>query len=154
MEERISYQDLGSKLMKGLSNIDYQLKKSGLDLKLIELVKYRVSQINGCAFCLDMHHKEIIEMGEEELRLHSLPAWRECPFYSDKERAVLAFAEAVTETSNKEIGDDIFDPLKKIFSKQEIAALTIVVTQINTWNRVNKVFRTTPGNYTVGQFDL
>lgn len=153
MEERISYEDLGSKLMKELSNIDYQLKKSGLDLKLMELVKYRVSQINGCAFCLDMHHKEIIEMGEEELRLHSLPAWRECPFYSDKERAVLAFAEAVTETG-KEIDHDIFDPLKDFFSKQEIAALTIAVTQINTWNRVNKVFRTTPGNYTVGQFDL
>lgn len=153
MEERISYQDLEPKLMKGLSTIDYQLKKSGLDLQLMELLKYRVSQINGCAFCLDMHHKELVEMGEEELRLHSLPAWRECPYYTDKERAVLAFAEALTNTNKRHIDDDIFDLLKNFFSKSEIAALTVAVAQINTWNRVNIAFRTTPGNYTVGQFE-
>ncbi|MDR8391392.1 carboxymuconolactone decarboxylase family protein [Aliifodinibius sp. S!AR15-10] len=153
MTERISYQDIQPELMKGINNIEHQLKKSGLDLKLLELVKYRVSQINGCAYCLDMHHKELIEMGEEELRLHSLPAWRECPFYSDKERAVLAFAEAVTKADSTEIEDRFFEPLAEFYSKPEIAALTVAVTQINTWNRINKVFRPTPGNYTVGQFE-
>lgn len=152
MTERISYEDLNPKLMKGINNIEYQLKKSGLNLKLLELVKYRVSQINGCAFCLDMHHKELIEMGEEELRMHSLPAWRECPFYTDKERAVLAFAEAVTKADSEGINDQVFEPLTNFYTKSEIAALTVGVTQINTWNRINKVFRTTPGNYTVGQF--
>ncbi|NGP87778.1 carboxymuconolactone decarboxylase family protein [Fodinibius halophilus] len=152
MTERISYQDVAPAFMNSLNNIEQQLKKSGLSLKLLELVKYRVSQVNSCAFCLDMHHKEALELGEEELRLHSLPAWRECPFYSDKERVVLAFAEAVTNAIDGEVEDHVFNPLQRFFSKQEIAALTIAITQINTWNRINKVFRTVPGKYQVGQF--
>lgn len=119
---------------------------------VVKIKKYRVSQINGCAFCLDMHHKEALELGEEELRLHSLPAWRECPFYTDKERVVLAFAEAVTKADSTEIEDRFFEPLTDFYSKTEIAILTVAITQINTWNRINKVFRPTPGNYTVGQF--
>ncbi|SHF10907.1 alkylhydroperoxidase AhpD family core domain-containing protein [Fodinibius roseus] len=151
MTERISYQDVVPELIKGLNNIEQQLKKTGLDLKLLELVKYRVSQINGCAYCLDMHHKELLEMGEEELRMHSLPAWRECLFYTDKERAVLAFAEAVTKADSEGVDDQVFESLTKFYSKSEIAALTVGITQINTWNRINKVFGTTPGNYIVGQ---
>ena len=152
MTERISYQDMAKDVMDGLMKNEFYLKKSGLDLKLIELMKYRVSQINGCAYCLDMHHKEAIQMGETELRLHSLAAWREAPYYSEKERAVLAFAEALTNANHQDVGDELFQVLEKLFSKAEIANLTLAVTQINTWNRINKVFRTTPGNYKVGQY--
>ena len=152
MTERISFRDVNPNLMKRVMDIELYLKKSGLDLKLLELVKYRVSQINGCAYCLDMHHKEAIEMGEEELRLHSLPVWRECPFYTDKERAVLAFAEAVTSTNYKDVDDEVFSDLEPFYSLEEIADLTLAITQINTWNRINRVFRPVPGNYKVGQY--
>lgn len=152
MTERISYQHLNSKFLKSNSSIKQYLKQSGLDPKLRELLSYRVSQINGCAFCLDMHHKELIHMGEEELRLHSMPAWQECPFYTDKERAALVFAEAVTNANNADVSDGIFSQLKRFFSESEIVALTVAITQTNTWNRINKVFRPTPGNYEAGQF--
>lgn len=152
MTERISYQHLDPKFLKSNSSIRQYLKQSGLEPKLRELLSYRVSQINGCAFCLDMHHKELIHMGEEELRLHSMPAWRECPFYTDKERAALVFAEAITNANNDDVSDGIFNQLKKFFSESEIVALTVAITQTNTWNRINKVFRPTPGNYETGQF--
>jgi AhpD family alkylhydroperoxidase len=152
MTERIANQDVNKGLMDGLLKSEYYLKKSGLDLKLIELMKYRVSQINGCAFCLDMHHKEAIHMGETALRIYSLAAWRECPFYSEKERAVFAFAEALTLASQKDITDEVYQNLEKYFTKAEIADLTLAVTQINTWNRLNKVFRPVPGNYVPGQY--
>ncbi|MCW9705566.1 carboxymuconolactone decarboxylase family protein [Fodinibius salsisoli] len=152
MDERISYQDLNPNLLNSVNRVNQYLAQSDLDPKLRELINYRVSQINGCAFCLDMHHKELIHMGEEELRLHSLPAWQECPFYTRKEKAALAFAEAVTNANKMDVGDNIYDQLKEFFSESEIADLTLAVTQINVWNRVNKVFRPTPGNYEVGQF--
>lgn len=153
MNERISYQDINPKLIKSINSPNQYLGQSGLDPKLRELLNYRVSQINGCAYCLDMHHKELIHMGDEELRLHSLPAWRECPFYTDQEKAALAFAEAVTNANTTDVDDKIFDRLKKFFSESEIVELTVAVTQTNTWNRINKVFRPTPGNYEVGQFE-
>ncbi|SHF81936.1 alkylhydroperoxidase AhpD family core domain-containing protein [Fodinibius roseus] len=152
MTERISYQNLSSKLLKSINSVKPYLGQSGLDPKFRELLSYRVSQINGCAYCLDMHHKELIHLGEDELRLHSLPAWRECPFYTDKEKAALAFAEAVTNANKTDIDDHIFDRLKVFFSESEITYLTLTVTQTNTWNRINKVFRPVPGNYKVGQF--
>ncbi|MFC4874927.1 carboxymuconolactone decarboxylase family protein [Negadavirga shengliensis] len=152
MTERISFVELDSKLFDGMNRTEMYLKKSGLDLKLLELIKYRVSQINGCAFCLDMHHKEAIHMGESELRLHSLAAWKECPFYDEKERAALAFAETLTLAARQEAGDEVFDELARHFSKQEIASLTLAVTQINAWNRINKAFGTIPGAYQVGQY--
>lgn len=152
MNERISYQDVNPKLLNSVNRVNRYLEQSDLDPKLRELINFRVSQINGCAFCLDMHHKELIHMGEEELRLHSLPAWRECPFYTDKEKAVLAFAEAVTNANNTDVEDDVYNQLKEFFSESAIADLTVSVTQINTWNRINKVFRPIPGNYKGGQF--
>lgn len=152
MTERISFQDVSTGLMDGLMKSEMYLKRSGLDLKLIELMKYRVSQINGCAYCLDMHHKEAIHMGETELRLYSLAVWRECPYYSEKERAVLAFAEALTQVSQQDIDDALFETLVQHFSKAQIADLTLAVAQINTWNRINRVFRPIPGNYKVNQY--
>lgn len=151
MDERIAYQDINPKLLNSINRVNQYLSQSELDPKLQELINYRVSQINGCAYCLDMHHKELMHMGEEELRLHSLPAWRECPFYTSKEKAALAFAEAVTHANKMDVEDDLFNRLKEFFSESEIADLTVAVTQINTWNRMNKVFRPTPGNYEVGK---
>jgi len=151
MTERISLQDVQKGLIDGLLKTESYIKKSGLDLKLVELVKYRVSQINGCAFCLDMHHKEATAMGETELRLHSLAAWRECPYYSEKEIAVLAYAEALTDGDQHAI-DNSFDTLSTLFSKAEIADLTVAVSQINSWNMINKAFKPIPGNYKVGQY--
>jgi AhpD family alkylhydroperoxidase len=113
-------------------------------------MQHRVSQINGCGYCLDMHHKDAIHLGESELRLHTLPAWKECPYFTDKERAVLAYAESLTLHADAD--DAVFDGLKPFFSMAEIADLTLAVAQINSWNRINKAFRSTPGNYQVGQF--
>ncbi|MGI9542416.1 MAG: carboxymuconolactone decarboxylase family protein [Cyclobacteriaceae bacterium] len=152
MEERISYYELPQEFLEGLHKTEAYLKSSGLDLKLLELMKYRISQINGCAYCIDMHHKEAIHLGETELRVHSLAAWRECPFYDEKERAVLAFAEVLTIANLNAVEDEVYDNLSKFYSKVEIAILTLGITQINTWNRINKVFRSTPGQYKVGQF--
>lgn len=151
MTERISYQEVSKGFADGLMKTEYYLKNSGLDQKLIELMKYRVSQINGCAYCLDMHHKEAVHLGEDELRIHSLAAWKDCPFYNEKERAVLAYAEALTLPDNQESYKETFDKLIAYFSKSEIADLTLAITQINTWNRINKAFGAIPGNYKVAQ---
>lgn len=151
MKERIFQHDLPKGIYDGTMKSELYLTKSGLDIKLLELLKYRVSQINGCAYCLDMHHKDAIHLGESELRLHSLAAWRECPFYSDQERAALSFAEALTLASQKDIDDELFGEMERFFTKSEIANITLAITQINTWNRFNKVFKPVPGNYQVHQ---
>lgn len=151
MRERITYQEVPKGFADGLMKTEYYLKNCGLDQKLMELMKYRVSQINACAYCLDMHHKEAIHRGEDELRIHSLAAWRECPFYNEKERAVLAYAEALTVPDHQNTYKEAFDALVGHFSKPEIADLTLAITQINTWNRINKAFGAVPGNYKVEQ---
>ena len=151
MQPRVSFQEIHPILYDGLKRIE-KYTKSVLDPKLAELVKYRISQINSCAFCLDMHYKEAIHHGEEELRLHSLPAWRECPYYTNEERAVLAFAEAVTKPSDFGLSDTIYDELAKFYDKEKIVALTAAIIHINSWNRMNFVFRPVPGNYKVGMY--
>ncbi|MEQ6118782.1 carboxymuconolactone decarboxylase family protein [Reichenbachiella sp. MALMAid0571] len=152
MKERISYQELDSGLLAGVNKTEVYLHSSGFDKKLLELVKYRVSQINGCAFCLDMHHQEAVNLGESELRLHSVVAWRDCPFYSDQEKTTLNFAEVLTNANHQDVEDDLYAQLTQFYSKKEIAVLTVAITNINTWNRINKVFKTIPGNYKIGQF--
>ena len=152
MSERISFHDTSKGFIDGMMKSEAYLKRSTVDHKLLELIKYRVSQINGCAYCLDMHHKEATHLGESELRLHSLAAWRECPFYDGKERAALAFAEAMTQTQPYVLSDEVFDSLAAFYSKAEVADITLTVTQINAWNRLNRAFRPVPGNYNVGQF--
>ena len=144
MAQRITFQDTPKDVLDILMKGEIHLKASGLDHKLLELLKYRVSQINGCARCLDMHHKEAIRLGEAEQRLHTLAAWRDCPYYTDKERAVLAFAEALTNIGHSDIDDELYDGLAAFFSTNEIIDLTFAVTQINTWNRINRTFRMEP----------
>lgn len=151
MTPRIDFPDLNKGFMDGLMKINYFLNNSGLSRNLLELINYRVSQINGCAYCLDMHFKDLIVMGEDPQRIHSVIVWRECPYYTDQERAALAFAEALTHASQQDIDDNLYNNLTAYFSKAEIANLTLAVSHINTWNRLNKTFRPVPGNYTPGQ---
>jgi AhpD family alkylhydroperoxidase len=146
MAQRLTFQETPREVLDVLMTAENYLNASGLDHKLLELMKYRVSQINGCARCLDIHHKEAIKLGETEQRLHTVAAWRDCTYYTDKERAVLAFAEALTKISEEDIDDELYNTLSELFSKREIVDLTLAVTQINTWNRLNRTFRMGPGN--------
>jgi AhpD family alkylhydroperoxidase len=147
--ERISQKDVPAGLLQTLLHVQNYVDNSGLDIKLLELVRMRVSQINSCAYCLDMHFKEGVEAGETPLRLISVSAWRETPYYSPKEQAALAFAETLTNMPSEEHSGHIHDELNKYFSKEEIAKLTLAVIQINSWNRLTRSFGTVPGNYQV-----
>ena len=127
--------------------LEGQVRKSGLEPSLLHLVRMRASQINGCAYCLDMHSKEARAAGETEQRLYCLPAWRETPFYSEREQAALAWTEAVTLISEGHAPDDVFEMARKIFSEEELAALTLAIVSINGWNRFAISFRAAPGSF-------
>lgn len=148
MEQRLNVHEKGQNALKTLFGIGAYLKKSPVEISLIELVLFRVSQINGCAYCLDMHYKDARAHGETEQRLYSISAWRETPYYTDKERAGLAWAEAVT---NCDVPDTTYNRVKEHFTEQELIDLTLAITTINTWNRINLAFPNTPGTYQVGQ---
>ena len=145
--ERISYGDIPTGMFEHLRKLEDFIKKSSINNQLLELIKLRVSQKNGCAYCVDMHYKELKKTGETELRLSSLCVWEETPYFSEKERAVLAFADSLTKLRRTPFPDEAYNPLLKLFSKEEICVLTLAITQINTWNRLMKVFLFTPGNY-------
>lgn len=147
--ERISYNDLPTGLIDAMLQVQTYIDKSGLDPLLLELMRTRVSQINSCAYCLDMHHKLALHMGETVQRLISVSAWREAPYYSEKEQAVLEFAERLTRMPEEKHNHDIHEGLLKHFSKQEIALLSLAVVQINSWNRLMASFGTVVGNYKV-----
>ena len=121
--------------------IEAYLKDCGLETALIELVKMRASQINGCAFCLDMHSKDARRLGESEQRLYLLDAWRESPLYSPRERAALAWTEALTQITDGHASDDVFEAVRQHFTDTELANLTLLIGQINTWNRFAIGFR-------------
>ncbi|WP_316741067.1 carboxymuconolactone decarboxylase family protein [Pedobacter antarcticus] len=149
MEQRINIQEKGQNALKLLYNIGGYLKKSALENALLELVFFRVSQINSCAFCLDMHSKDARAKGETEQRLYGLSAWRETPYYTTRERAALGWAEAVTACN---VSDVVYQEAIKEFTEQELIDLTFAITTINTWNRLNLAFPTQAGTYQVGQF--
>jgi AhpD family alkylhydroperoxidase len=130
--------------MKGLE--DY-LHQCGLEESLLHLIKLRASQINGCAYCLDMHWKDLKSIGEPDHRLYELDAWEESPFYSDRERAAIAWTEAVTRVADSRVPDALYDEVRKQFSEKEIANLTFAVAAINAWNRLAISARITPGTY-------
>lgn len=154
MQQRINFAEKGHGAMKALFGLGGYLMKSGkLEKNLVELVNMRVSQINGCAFCLDMHSKDLRAAGETEQRLYLLSAWREAPFYTEKERAALEWAEAVTLLTNREVPDEVYGRARAQFSEEELIDLTIAVTAINTWNRINVAFRTEAGGYVPGMFN-
>jgi AhpD family alkylhydroperoxidase len=125
------------------------VRNCGLDHSLLELVKLRASQINGCAHCIDMHTKELRADGESEQRLYLLNAWQESPFYSDRERAALAWTEAVTLVADGHVPDEVYDQARKQFTEEELANLTFALVAINAANRLNIAFRTVPGSHQV-----
>lgn len=152
MEQRINLFEKGQGVMKAMFGMNAYLAKSTIEKPLLHLVEFRVSQLNGCAYCLDMHSKDLRAGGENEQRLYCLHAWRESPFYTNRERAALAWAEAVTFVADGGVPDEVYEQVKKELSEQEIVDLTLAVVAINGWNRINVAFRTTPGTYEVGQF--
>lgn len=147
--ERISNKDVPAGFYHGLLKSQEYVDHCGVDHFLLHLIRMRVSQINSCAYCLDMHYKEGIHMGESAQRLISVSAWRETTYYSPKEQAVLAFAEKLTHMHAEEHSHDIHEELSKYFSTQEIANLTLAVIQINSWNRLVRSFGTIAGSYQV-----
>jgi len=150
MEQRLDFLKTTPNVVRAMLGLHKPLSQSGLETKLLDLVYFRVSQINGCAYCLDMHSKDLRAAGESEQRLYTLEAWRESPFYTDRERAALAWAEAVTTLRDKEVPDDVYEQARAQFSETELVNLTLAVITINGWNRFNIAFRTTPGTYEVG----
>jgi AhpD family alkylhydroperoxidase len=144
MDERFPYPVEVYRAMRGL---EAYLHECGLEANLIHLVKLRASQINGCAYCIDMHWKDLRAAGEHEQRLYSLDAWQECPDYTPRERAALAWTEAVTLLVPHRVPDALYDATRTQFSDAEMAALTVAVATINAWNRLSIGARTTPGTY-------
>ena len=140
------------KFFQSLLAVEGLIAAGGLDSRLLHLVKMRASQINGCAYCLDMHSKDARAEGETEQRLYSLDAWRETPFYSDRERAALEWTEAVTLVATTHAPDAAYEAVRAQFSEEEIKTLTLAIAMINTWNRLNVAFRTVPGDYKPGMF--
>jgi len=128
--------------------LDQYLAQGSLEEALLHLVRLRASQINGCAYCVDMHWKDLRALGEREQRLCSLDAWRECPYYSDRERAALEWTEAVTLIINGHVPDALHDRVRSHFSESELSDLTLAAAAINAWNRLSIAARLVPGNYT------
>lgn len=151
MKQRINVYEKGGNPMKPLFGLGAYLAKSIVEKSLLDLINFRVSQINGCAYCLDMHSKDLRAKGETEQRLYMLEAWRETPFYSDRERAALAWAEAITEIKETRVPDEVFEQARKQFSEEELIDLTLSIITINSFNRINIAFRTPAGTYQVGQ---
>ena len=147
MEPRIDARKYAPEAQKAMAALEKYLAECGLDQGLIHLLKMRASQINGCAFCIDMHSKDARALGETEQRLYELDAWRETPFYTDRERAALAWTEAVTLVSQTHVPDSIYEEVRKHFSEKEIVDLTFVVSTINAWNRLAIAMRAVPGHY-------
>lgn len=147
MEPRIEYRKVAPGVTAAMSGLERYLSECGLEPSLLELVKLRASQINGCAYCIDMHTKDARTRGETEQRLYALNAWRETPFYTDRERAALAWSEALTLIADTHAPDDVYESARQQFSEKELADLTLAVIAINGWNRLAIGLRTVPGTY-------
>jgi AhpD family alkylhydroperoxidase len=152
MEQRINAYEKGQGAFKAMLGISAYLAKSSLEKKLLELIEYRVSQINGCAYCLDMHSKDLRHDGETEQRIYMISAWRETDLFTDRERAALLWAESVTLLNEGHVPDEVYEEVRKQFSEEELIDLTLAVASINSWNRLNIAFRTTAGGYQPGQW--
>jgi AhpD family alkylhydroperoxidase len=152
MEPRLNYSKILPDGMKAINAVDRYSSNCGLEPSLLELIKLRASQINGCAYCIDMHSKDARTKGETEQRLYGLSAWRETPYYTDRERAALAFTEAVTLIANQHVPDEIYEQARQQFSDEELVKLMIAIVIINTWNRFAITFRDEPGSYRPDHF--
>jgi AhpD family alkylhydroperoxidase len=147
MTERLNYAKAFPEGVHAMRQMERALQASGLEASLIELVKTRASQLNGCAFCIDMHTKDARAAGETEQRLYALSAWRETPFFSPRERAALAWTEAITNIQQGHAGNEVYEVALKEFGEALLVRLTLAITQINAWNRIAIAFRAEPGHY-------
>jgi AhpD family alkylhydroperoxidase len=154
MKSRIDFAKvLVPKALQALGPLTKFVNSSGLDRRLLELVKMRISQLNGCAFCIDMHAKDARAAGETEQRLYLLDAWRDTPLYTERERAALEWTEAVTRVADEHVPDEVFASARNHFSEEELVDLTIAVIATNGYNRLNIAFRPEVGGYRPGMFD-
>ncbi len=152
MTQRLDYGKVAPDGLKAMLGLETYARSSGLEHSLLELVKTRVSQINGCAYCLDMHTKDARAAGESEQRLYMLGAWREAgSMYTPRERAALGWAEAVTKLTNQEVTDEVYGEARKQFSEKELVDLTLATIAINGWNRLSIPFRVEAGHYQPAQ---
>ena len=148
MQPRLSLQKVAPGVLHAMLELEgYVRKSSRLEPLLLDLVRVRASQINACAYCLDMHTKDARALGETEQRLYALNAWRETPFFTDRERAALAWTEAVTLVSQDQVPDSVYEEVRQRFSNEELANLTLAISVINSWNRLMVSFRGVPGEY-------
>jgi AhpD family alkylhydroperoxidase len=154
MEARFNYVKSAPGVFKAMLGLGQYLHECGLEESLLLLVDLRASQINGCAYCLDMHWKDLRALGESEQRLYSLDAWRESPFYTDRERAALEWTEALTLVTDGHVADEIYERVRQHFNDKELSDLSLAVVTINGWNRLNISARTVPGDYKPGQLRL
>jgi len=147
MKPRIEYAQAAPEAIAAFSGVEKYVRKCGLEHSLLELVKLRASQMNGCAYCVDMHTKDSRAGGETEQRLYATAVWQETPFFTDRERAALAWTEAVTLISQNHVPEVVFQLARKQFSEKELVDLTMAIIAINGWNRLAVSFRTVPGSY-------
>ena len=151
MQARIDLMHVNPGVVQVMLGLERQVRQAGLDHKLLDLVRMRASQINGCAYCLDMHSKDARAKGETEQRLYGLDAWRDTPYYSARERAALEWTEALTRVADATgVPDDLYDRVREQFSEDELVHLSLAVVAINGWNRLNVAARTVPGDYVPG----
>lgn len=150
MTPRIDHRVVAPGATRTLLGLETYVHESGLDPTLLHLIKCRASQINGCAYCLDMHTKDARAGGETEQRLYALPAWRDAPFYSSQERAALAWTEAVTRIDRGPVSDRVYNQARQHFTERDLVDLTVAVIAINSWNRLNVALGAEAGTYQVG----
>jgi AhpD family alkylhydroperoxidase len=144
MESRLNFHKSGPDAMKAMSGLEQQVARSGLEKPLVELVRLRASQVNGCAYCIGVHTADARKAGESERRLATVAAWRETPFFNDRERAALAWTESVTRVAETHVPDDVWEQARQQFTPAELVDLTLLVNTINSWNRFAIAFRKTP----------
>lgn len=154
MEKRVNFMEKGAGAIRAMYGLGGYLAASPLDESLLNLVYFRVSQINGCAYCLDMHSKDLRAAGESEQRIYLVAAWRDTPLYSERERAAFSFAESLTVLGKDGISDEVYREAASHFSPEELVALTMAVITINGYNRINITFRPEVGDYKPGQFTV
>jgi AhpD family alkylhydroperoxidase len=147
MDQRINYGNVAPEGIRALGGLEAYVRSSGIEPGLLDLVKTRASQLNRCAYCIDMHTKDARAAGETEQRLYALSAWHETPFYTDRERAALAWTDAVTLVSHASVPDELYQEARRHFSEKELVDLTLALVAINGWNRLGISFRTVPGTY-------
>jgi AhpD family alkylhydroperoxidase len=147
MEARLKYARVVPGAVKAMQGLETYLASCGLEPKLKELIKLRASQINGCAYCVDMHSQDARALGETEQRLYALPVWQETPFFTERERAALLWTEKVTLISVDHVPDEVYEQVRQHFSEEELVNITLAVATINAWNRLAISFRSVPGTY-------